>query len=48
MILISKQKNLNDLPSFSFYLIDSNNNEIKFIDGEKKISILNFKIEIFQ
>ena len=41
-------KNLLDLLSFSLYLIDNQNNKIAFSSGEKKISILNFKIEIFQ
>ena len=29
-------KTLNDLLSFSIYLLDHNNNEITFVDGEKK------------
>ena len=41
-------KNLADLLSFSLYLIDGQNNKITFNDGETKIIILNFKIEIFQ
>ena len=40
-------KTLNDLLSFSIYLLDDNNNGITFPDGEKKISILNFKIDLF-
>ena len=40
-------KTLNDLFSFSIYLLDDNNNGITFPDGEKKISILNFKIDVF-
>lgn len=32
-----KTKNLNDLLGFSFYLNDSNNKGIEFIDDEKKI-----------
>ena len=40
--------NLADLLSFSIYLIESKNNKITFSDTEKKISILNFKIVIFQ
>ena len=39
-------KALNDLLSFSICLIDDDNNEIAFT-GEKKISILNFKIDGF-
>ena len=41
-------KNLADLLSFSLYLIDSQNNKITVNSVETKISILNFKIEIFQ
>ena len=41
-------KSLADLLSFSLYLIDGQNNKITFNDGETKIIILNFKIEIFQ
>ena len=41
-------KSLSDLLSFSLYLIDSQNNKITFKGAETKISILNFKIEIFQ
>ena len=40
-------KTLNDLLSFSIYLLDYNNKEITFEDNEKKISILNFKIDVF-
>ena len=40
-------KTLNDLLSFSIYLLDDNNQEITFEDNEKKISIPNFKIGIF-
>ena len=39
-------KTLNDLLSFSIYLLDDNNNGITFPDGEKEISILNFKIDV--
>ena len=39
-------KILDDLLSFSIYLLDNSNKEITFVDGEKK-SILNFKIDIF-
>ena len=40
-------KTLNDLLNFSTYFLDNNNNGITFPDGEKKISILNFKIDVF-
>ena len=40
-------KTLHDLLSFSIYLLDDNNNGITFSDGEKKISILNFKKDVF-
>ena len=40
-------KTLNDLLSFSIYLLDENNNGITFPDSEKKISILNCKINVF-
>ena len=40
-------KTLNDLLSFSIYLIDNKNNKVAFADGEKKISILNVKIDVF-
>ena len=40
-------KTLNDLLNFSIYLIDDNNEKITFENNEKKISILNFKIDIF-
>ena len=33
--------------SFSIYSLDDNNKEISFADNEKKISILNFKIDDF-
>ena len=33
--------------SFSIYSLDDNNKEINFADNEKKISILNFKIDVF-
>ena len=39
-------KTLNDLLSFSIYLLDDNNKEINFVDSEKK-SILKFKKDIF-
>ena len=38
---------LNDLLNFSINLIDDNNKTIEFNTGETKISILNFKIEVF-
>ena len=40
-------KTLNDLLSFSIYLLDDSNSGITLPDGEKKISILNFKIDVF-
>ena len=39
---------MNDLLSFNFYLLNSENKGIEFIDDEKEISILNFKIEVLQ
>lgn len=41
-----KTNNLNDLLSFQFTLLDTNNKKIEFIGNQKKISILNFKIGI--
>ena len=40
-------KTLNDLLSFNIYLLDENDKEITFVDCGKKISILNFKIDLF-
>ena len=40
-------KTLNDLLSFSIYLLYDNNKEITFEDNKKKISILNFKTDFF-
>ena len=40
-------KSLNDLMSFSIYLIDDNNKKTAFTAGENKISILNFQINVF-
>ena len=40
-------KTLTDSLSFSMYLSDDNNKEITFEDNEKKISILNFKTDVF-
>ena len=40
-------RTLNDLLSFSINLLDDNNKEITFEDNQKKISILNFKINVF-
>ena len=37
---------LNDLLNFSINLIDDNNKQIEFVSNEKKISILNFKIDV--
>ena len=38
---------LNDLLDFSIKLIDGNGKAIEFNTGEKKISVLNYKIEVF-
>ena len=38
---------LNDMLGFSINLIDDDNKPIEFNSGETKISILNFKIEVF-
>ena len=38
---------LNDMLGFSINLIDNNNKPTEFNSGETKISILNFKIEVF-
>ena len=38
---------LNDLLDFSINLIDDKNKEIEFASNEKKISILNFKTDVF-
>ena len=40
-------KSLNDLLSFSIYLQDDENKEIEFNSGERKLSILNFQVEVF-
>ena len=37
-------KNLNDLLSLKFCIWDSENKNIKLIDNEKKLSIMNFKV----
>ena len=42
-----KTQSLNDLLSFSINSVDDDNKSIKFGSGEQKISILNFKIEVF-
>ena len=38
---------LNDLLNFSINLIDDKNKQISFTSGENKITILNFKIDVF-
>ena len=38
---------MNDLLSFNINLLDDNNKQITFAENEKKISILNFKIDVF-
>ena len=43
-----KTASLNDLLLFTIYLIDDFNNAITFNDGEKKISISNFKNHVFK
>ena len=40
-------KSLNDLVSFSIYLVDDDNKELDFTAAEKKISIVNFQIDAF-
>ena len=42
-----KTQSLNDLLSFSINSVGEDNKSIKFSSGEQKISILNFKIEVF-
>ena len=39
-------RSLNDLTSFSIYLQDGKNKEIEFISGERKISSLNFQVDV--
>ena len=43
-----KTTNLADLSSFSIYLIDCDNKKNRFCQRRKKISLLNFKIDIYQ
>ena len=38
---------LSDLLNFSINLIDDHNKQITFEENEKKISILNFKTDVF-
>ena len=38
---------LNDLQNFSLNLIDDQNKQIKFVENKKKVSILNFKSDVF-
>ena len=40
-------RSLNDLTSFSMYLQDNKNKEIEFNSGEKKVSILNFQVDVY-
>ena len=42
-----KTISLNDLLNFIINVIDDHSKSIKFNSGEQKISILNFKIEVF-
>ena len=39
---------LNDLLNFSIDLIDDRDQQINFESNEQKISILNFKIDVFK
>ena len=43
-----KTRNLNDLLTFQFTFLDSNNKKVEFIDNEKKITILNFRTEVLK
>ena len=40
-------RSLNDLTGFSIYLQDDKNKEIKFSSRERKISILNFQVDVY-
>ena len=40
-------KSINDLLSFSIYLQDDENKETEFNSWERKLSILNFQVEVF-
>ena len=42
-----KTQSLHDLLNFSINLIGDDNKSIKFSSGEQKLTILNFKIEVF-
>ena len=42
-----KKNKINDLLIFSINLLDDNNKQITFAENEKKISILNFKTDVF-
>ena len=39
---------LNELLNFSINLIDDHNQQINFESDEQKVSILNFKIDVFK
>ena len=41
----SKTNNLNNLLSYQFTGLDSDNEKIEFIDNKTKVKVLNFKIE---
>ena len=41
-------KNISDLLNFSVRLVDGRGKDIKFISTEKKIPIINFKIQIIK
>ena len=40
-------KKFNDLLSFSISVLDDDNKQITFAENKKKISILNFRIDVF-
>lgn len=40
-----KTKNPKDIANFNFLLLDGDANLINFVDGEKKVPVLNFKTE---
>ena len=40
-------RSFSDLTSFNIFLQDDQNKKIEFKDGEKKISILNFQIDVY-
>ena len=46
--LVFETKNLSDILKFSITLVDGENKPIKFKDGEDKVPILNFDIQIIK